>query len=1096
MNTKGLFIIFAVGLLAVGTMPVFSQSNPISDNVVINEIDTNPPGDDSQSISEWVELYNPTDSEIDIGGWEVASTTILKKTLTIPEGTTIEAGQFKTFSYVKVWFPDVNELVQLRDSDGVIVDQTPTITDLDNDFSSWQRIYDGYDTDSSTDWTFETSSTGNSNGKLEVTQEEEAVTITLTTDKSEYLFGQYAMISGSVSEEVFVEKPTFGAATIEMTVNGPNYYKQFSLYPDLYLNYDTSISLQKVLGVNEGIYDISVEYAGATAETKFSVGDEIITIEEEEDSELSISFDQDSYIPGQTAFISGKTTEISQFEGLKFKVVDPDGNQIFDGTLYPNGDGEFSTNIYMTTVSPTFGTHTITADYAGKSATSSFELLEEFIEDKPISLFTDKAVYGLGETVEISGRLNNLWIFSMDLEIQQVGSAALDFDPLNLLKELGAVRLEGDSTFTHQFEIANNPDRYGEYRVKVSKDVGQEEVFFKVVENPDTYQEGEALPLTVYTDKTTYDQGERFSISGRVNQIASSSTFYTNTIDITITSSDGGTLESAKNPSAKDLTPVEYTLTAVPDIAGNYMIEDTLYGSIYDPGTYTIQASYADGTYMASNTFSIIDPLDIGDEKFQLDINKEVFGLNEQVVVDGIVPGLSQGSGVTITLFKPDGDTDEFGKLADQSRFSWTWQTPIAEKTQVVFNERDVPATNYGVYQVMFSTDSGTANIFFKVSPNPETDSLNVLPIEVTTDRPVYNAGENVVISGVAQKRAQGSEGLVVEERAKITVKQTVGPFKELYDAFLYLDNGGNFDTILNLPVTVFDEGTYKVTAFYENHRAETIFTVDNEFEYGGDEDLALLLETDKDEYHLGDLAQITGRLNKLVYLEKVDITIVHEDEAAITCGSFVCGSAGTTVTVVPTASGAFNYDYQIPTDDSSKGNYEILADTEFGTFNLAFNVTEAPPVESKPASTASRVTEKFNRIPDTDIPITVGEVTQDETKLAPRTIQGSLFTPARGEESSVNIKVVSEGGICVIGPVDECLVSESTRAPGQIYKIVEIDGKDYKVRYSGPDVRLEKFTILPFSEDTIHIENWDIQILKDDQPSRFYYKVTRIAQE
>ena len=85
MNTKGLFIVFAFALLAASTMPAFAQSNPISDNVAINEIDTNPPGDDSQSISEWVELYNPTDIEIDIGGWEVASTTILKKTLVIPQ---------------------------------------------------------------------------------------------------------------------------------------------------------------------------------------------------------------------------------------------------------------------------------------------------------------------------------------------------------------------------------------------------------------------------------------------------------------------------------------------------------------------------------------------------------------------------------------------------------------------------------------------------------------------------------------------------------------------------------------------------------------------------------------------------------------------------------------------------------------------------------------------------------------------------------------------------------------------------------------------------------------------------------------------------
>ena len=1095
MNTKGLYIVFAFALLAVSTMPAFAQSNPISDNVVINEIDINPPGDDSQSISEWVELYNPTDSEIDIGGWEVASTTILKKTLIIPEGTTIEAGKFKTFSYTTVWFPDVNELVQLRDSAGVIVDQTPTMTDLDNDFTSWQRIYDGYDTDSSSDWEFATSNVGLSNGKLEVEQVEEAVTISLTTDKSEYLFGQYAIISGSVSEEVFIEKPTFGAAKIEMLVEGPNYYKELSLYPDLFLNYDTTISLQKVLGVNEGIYDVSVEYAGATAETKFSVGDEIIAIEEEEESELSVSFDQDSYIPGQTAIISGTTSEISPFEGLKFKVHDPDGKQIFDGTLYPDGDGKFSTNIYMTTVSPVFGVHTITADYAGKSAESSFELLEEFIEDKPISLFTDKPVYGLGETVEITGRLNNLWIFSMDYEIQQVGSAALDFDPLRLAKEVGAVRLEGDSTFRHEYDIANNPDRYGEYRIKVSKDVGSEEVFFKVVESPETYVAGEDVPLTVYTNKITYDQGEKFSISGKVNQILSSSTFYTNTIDITITKSDGGVIQSDQNPSSKDTTPIKYTLTAVPDIAGNYMVEDTLYSSIYDAGTYEIEASYADGTYKASNTFTIIDPLDI-EGAYQLDINKEVFGLGEDVVVDGIIPGLPQGSGIDITLYKPDGDTDEFGKLVNDSRFSWTWKTPIAEKTQTVFNERSVTVSNYGVYQAIFSTDSGSENIFFKVSPNPDTDTLKVLPIEVTTDRPVYNAGESVVVSGVAQKRVQGQEGLVVQERAQVIVKQTVGPFKEIYDAFLYLDNGGNFKTTFDLPVTIFKEGTYKVIATYQNHRAETIFTVDNEYEYGSDAELSLLLETDKDEYYLGELAQITGRLNKLVYLEKVDITIVHEDDTQITCGSFVCGSPGKTVTVVPSASGAFNYEYQIASDSTGKGNYEILADTEFGTFNLAFNVTDAPIVESKPQTTASRVTEKFNRIPDTEIPITVGEITQDEVKLLPRTIQGSLFTPSRGEEATVNVKVVSESGICVIGPVDECLVSESTRAPGEIYKIVEIDGKSYKVRYSGPDVRLEKFTILPYSDDVIHVENWDIEILKDDQPSRFYYKVTRIAQE
>ena len=56
--------------------PAYAQT---SENVVINEVDINPPGDDSTSISEWVELYNPTDSEIDIGGWKIASTTVSEK---------------------------------------------------------------------------------------------------------------------------------------------------------------------------------------------------------------------------------------------------------------------------------------------------------------------------------------------------------------------------------------------------------------------------------------------------------------------------------------------------------------------------------------------------------------------------------------------------------------------------------------------------------------------------------------------------------------------------------------------------------------------------------------------------------------------------------------------------------------------------------------------------------------------------------------------------------------------------------------------------------------------------------------------------------
>ena len=150
-----LSLVLIVGISA----PAYAQT--ITDHVVINEVDTNPPGDDSESISEWVELYNPTDNDVDLSGWKIASTTVLKKTLTIPDGTIISPGDFLIFNYEKIWFTDSSELVELRNADGEIIDTTPFIVDLENDFFSWQRSYDGF-----SDWEFSLGSAGGSNGKF------------------------------------------------------------------------------------------------------------------------------------------------------------------------------------------------------------------------------------------------------------------------------------------------------------------------------------------------------------------------------------------------------------------------------------------------------------------------------------------------------------------------------------------------------------------------------------------------------------------------------------------------------------------------------------------------------------------------------------------------------------------------------------------------------------------------------------------------------------------------------------------------------------------------------------------------------------------
>jgi len=304
---RNLSIVFSICLLVGMIVPAYAQTN--YDNVVINEVDINPFGDDSVNVNEWIELYNPTDSDIDLGGWEIASTTGIKKTMTISSGTIIKSGEFLTYQYQTVWFTNVGESVELRDENGIIIDKTPPISDEENYFTSWQRIYDGYDLDSDDDWKFETSTAGLSNGKLVEIQESEEITVTISSEKSSYLFGDVAIITGSISDEVFVYKPLFQPEQIIVTISGGDFYKTVTLYPDLNLNYETTLNLHQVLGINEGIYDVSVNYAGATANTNFSVGSELVEQETKEDSSFSITTDKTQYIPGQQVSITGFTTE-------------------------------------------------------------------------------------------------------------------------------------------------------------------------------------------------------------------------------------------------------------------------------------------------------------------------------------------------------------------------------------------------------------------------------------------------------------------------------------------------------------------------------------------------------------------------------------------------------------------------------------------------------------------------------------------------------------------------------------------------------------------------------------------------------------------
>ena len=901
MNNN-LMLVFSFFLLAGLIVPAYAQTT--DDHIVINEVDINPPGNDAETISEWVEIYNPTDSEVDLGNWKITSTTVLKKTMTISEGTIIKPGQFLTFSYQPIWFTDSGDSIELLDPTGALIDKTPTVTDIKNDFTSWQRIYDAYDSDNSDDWKFVTSTAGSSNGKLVLNEDVGNVFVTISSEKDSYVFGEVAVLKGSISEEVFVYKPFFQPEQIMVDITGPDFFKTLTLYPDLNKNFQTTLSLHQILGINEGSYDVSVEYAGATSSATFSVDMQTTEKEEAVDSSLTLITDKSQYIPGQSVSLVGTSSEIIPFEGMTFTVTDPNQKVIANGNLFPV-DGEFATSVYITTVNPTFGTYQINAEYDEKTIQSTFDVVEDLKEDASISLWTDKTAYELGEQVHITGRLNQVWIATMNLEILQtkqtsIGSSSTGSD--TGFKILDGVTIEGDGSFSYSFIVPDNDIRLGTYQITVSQDIGSASTVIHAVSDPESFVTSDE-PITLNSDKQVYEIGDTITLNGFIEDPFGNSSYTSGTpVRISIAHEDGTPLEIVGLSSGSKTRHdggviVSYDFTAVPEASGSFSTQIEIPQNIFTEGGYLVTAKYLGD--VATLSFSVVDPLNLIDGA-QISLNKEVYGLGESLNLVGVIPP-SGTSAVEISLTKPDGTVINSGSTVDNQRFAWSWITPIAEKVQNIKTDdgRDVIKSNFGVYKIKVSTDSFSQDLFFKVSSDPENDSLSTEPIFVTTEKSLYKAGEKLKVEGNVIKRDQGDEGLVVPERVTIQVLDGKFPYPQIHESSVYPDQGGYFSSLFELPPTIFSEGSYTVKALYLRTQTDTTFSVANDFAFGSDEPVSLLLATDKSEYHPGDTVTITGKPNKLIYLEEFDVSVIQKSDSEITCGSFYCGEHVGPVTAI-----------------------------------------------------------------------------------------------------------------------------------------------------------------------------------------------------
>jgi hypothetical protein len=132
----------------------------MTSHLVINEFEQNPPGDESITGGEFLELFNPTSSAVDISGWTLTTTHGSICKYTIPSGNAVGSGPswwVVTFSAQCIDNYDPDSLI-LRDKGGVEIDRTPAEMDAESNTRDWQRV-----PDAGTDWQFRQSTKGSAN---------------------------------------------------------------------------------------------------------------------------------------------------------------------------------------------------------------------------------------------------------------------------------------------------------------------------------------------------------------------------------------------------------------------------------------------------------------------------------------------------------------------------------------------------------------------------------------------------------------------------------------------------------------------------------------------------------------------------------------------------------------------------------------------------------------------------------------------------------------------------------------------------------------------------------------------------------------------
>ncbi|PIY94401.1 MAG: hypothetical protein COY68_02465 [Candidatus Levybacteria bacterium CG_4_10_14_0_8_um_filter_35_23] len=126
---------------------------PIAQSLVVNEFAANP---GTTFTTEWVEIYNPGSSDVNLSGWSLADSANPSKD--ISSLGTINAGGFVTYENSEGWLNNDGDTVTLKDSTSNIIDSHAYTGNIADDESI------GRSSDAGSTWkkcTIQTKNSGN-----------------------------------------------------------------------------------------------------------------------------------------------------------------------------------------------------------------------------------------------------------------------------------------------------------------------------------------------------------------------------------------------------------------------------------------------------------------------------------------------------------------------------------------------------------------------------------------------------------------------------------------------------------------------------------------------------------------------------------------------------------------------------------------------------------------------------------------------------------------------------------------------------------------------------------------------------------------------